>query len=229
MPSPDSALVKPAAVVFDAYGTLFDVSSVGAACAQLTSDPQALIGLWRAKQLEYSFLRSLMGPAAYVDFWRITADALDFAVERLNLNLSDADKTRALQGWLEVEPYPEVASVVNRLSQEGVRCAILSNGSPSMLQAGLNHSGLAEQFDLVLSVDSVRVFKPDPRVYQLAIDVLAISPQDVLFVSSNGWDAAGAKAFGLPVAWVNRTDAPTERLGAVPDLVVRDLSGLHWA
>jgi 2-haloacid dehalogenase len=220
--------MKPAAVVFDAYGTLFDISSVATACAELTDDPQALISLWRAKQLEYSFLRSLMGPAAYVDFWRITAAALDYAAERLCVLMSEGDRNRALQAWLEVKPYPEVESVVSGLKRKSIECAILSNGSPSMLQAALSHSGLANSFDVVLSADSVRVFKPDRRVYQLAVDALTIPMQELLFVSSNGWDAAGAKAFGFPVAWVNRADAPVERLGYLPDMIVKDLSALGW-
>jgi 2-haloacid dehalogenase len=220
--------MKPSAVVFDAYGTLFDVSSVAAACAHLTPDPQELVSLWRAKQLEYSFLRSLMGPAAYVDFWAITEDALDYAAERLGLAFSDADRDQALQGWREVKPYPEVESVLERLANDGFRCAILSNGSPAMLDAALSHSGLSAQFEAVLSADTVRVFKPDPRVYRLAIEALSIPPADLAFVSSNGWDSAGAKAFGLHVAWINRSGTPTERLGFVPDLVLPDLSTLRW-
>lgn len=219
---------KPAALVFDAYGTLFDVSSVSTACAAITSDPHALIGLWRAKQLEYSFLRSLMGPVAYEDFWAVTADALDFAAEKLNLRLSEGARKSALQGWLEVPPYPEVHSVLERLERERMRCAILSNGSPSMLEAALSHSKLSGHFEAVLSADSVRVYKPDRRVYRLAVEALSVPSQDILFVSSNGWDAAGAKAFGLPVMWVNRSDAPAERLGFSPDWVVEDLAGLRW-
>ncbi len=215
-------------MVFDAYGTLFDVSSVSAACAELASDPQGMVSLWRAKQLEYSFLRSVMGQRTYVDFWVITADALDFAAERLNLRLSDADRNRALQGWLEVRPYDEVTSALDRLKREALSCAILSNGSPSMLAAALSHSGLSDRFEYVLSADSVRVFKPDPRVYQLAVDALSIPPRDILFVSSNGWDAAGAKAFGFQVAWVNRSGAPADRLGFSPDVIVNDLLALRW-
>jgi 2-haloacid dehalogenase len=209
-------------------GTLFDVSSVATACAGLTSDPLALVGLWRAKQLEYSFLRSLMGPTAYEDFWAVTVDALDFAADKLDLRLSEGARKSALQGWLEVQLYPEVYSVLERLEREGVRRAILSNGSQSMLEAAVSHSNLSGRFEAVLSADSVRVFKPDRRVYQLAVDAMSVPRRDMLFVSSNGWDAAGAKAFGLPVMWVNRAGAPTERLGLSPDLIVEDLTGLHW-
>ncbi len=218
--------VNPSALVFDAYGTLFDIGSVAEACAGVAPEPQVLVALWRAKQLEYSLLRSLMGPSAYVDFWTITMHALDFATEKLGLRLSPADRDRALQGWLRVRPYPEVESTLQALADQGRRCLILSNGSPGMLAAALSSAGLARSFAAVLSVDDVRVFKPDPRVYQLAVDALAASPADLLFVSSNGWDAAGAGAFGLPVCWVNRTGAPVERLGFAPDAVLPDLSAL---
>jgi 2-haloacid dehalogenase len=218
--------VNPSAVIFDAYGTLFDVTSVAQACAAVTREPQALVELWRAKQLEYSFLRSLIGPSAYVDFWTITVDALDFAAEKLGLRISTADRHRAMQGWLEVRPYPEVQSTLDRLAAQRRRCAILSNGSPNMLQAALVSAGIAGRFQTVLSVDAIRVFKPHPHVYQMAVDALTTPPAELLFVSSNGWDAAGARAFGLPVAWVNRTGAPDERLGFAPDVVLPDLSAL---
>jgi 2-haloacid dehalogenase len=214
------------AVVFDAYGTLFDVASVAQACAELTPQPDALVTLWRAKQLEYSWVRALMGPAAYVDFWTITADALDFALDRLNLNVSTAVRNRALQGWLQVRAYPDVAWTLEALHAAGRRCAILSNGNPSMLEHALRNAGLAEQFDAVFSVDTVRVYKPHPRVYQMATEALCVAASELLFVSSNGWDAAGAAAFGLSVGWVNRSMAPQERLGFAPDLIVSDLGEL---
>jgi 2-haloacid dehalogenase len=218
--------VNQAALIFDAYGTLFDVASLADACAGLGPDPARLVTLWRAKQLEYSFLRALMGPAAYVDFWRVTADALDFAVHQLELTPSGDDRRRALEGWLRVRPYPEVAATLERLSSAGRACIILSNGSPSMLHAAVSGAGLAQSFQAVLSVDAVRTYKPDPRVYQLAVDTLGCPAAELLFVSSNGWDAAGARAFGYRVAWVNRTGAPTERLGFPPDLTIPDLSAL---
>jgi 2-haloacid dehalogenase len=214
------------ALIFDAYGTLFDVASVAEACADLTQDPTGLVALWRAKQLEYSFVRTLMGPAAYVDFWQIMADALDFAVERLGLSFSRADSTEALRGWLSVQPYPEVEYTFELLARDGRHCLILSNGTPTMLQAALTNAGVAHQFEAVLSVDTVRVFKPHPRVYQMAVDAVAAPTNQLLFVSSNGWDAAGALAFGLPVAWINRSGAPTERLGRSPELTLPDLAAL---
>jgi 2-haloacid dehalogenase len=218
--------VNPSAVVFDAYGTLFDVASVAKACGELAPDPAALVALWRAKQLEYSWVRALMGTAAYIDFWTITTDALDYAVERLNLNPSVADRDRALHAWLEVSAYPDVAPTLDALHATGRRCAILSNGSPDMLEQAVRNAGLAEQVDAVLSVDTVRVYKPHPRVYQMATEALSVAASELVFVSSNAWDAAGAAAFGLPVAWVNRSMAPQERLGFTPDLKVSDLREL---
>ena len=218
--------MNPSALVFDAYGTLFDVASVAEACAAVAPEPDTLVALWRAKQLEYSFLRSLMGSSAYVDFWTITADALDFAADRLGLRLTSAERERALRGWLEVRAYPEVESTLDILANQGRRCLILSNGTPGMLEAALTGAGIARRFQAVLSVDEVRVFKPHPRVYQMAIDALATSPGDLLFISSNGWDAAGARASGLPVAWLNRTGGPPERLGVPPDVTLPDLSAL---
>jgi 2-haloacid dehalogenase len=218
--------VTPAALIFDAYGTLFDVTSIADACAGLVPDPTPFMNTWRAKQLEYSFLRGLMGPAAYVDFWQLTADALDFTSDQLQLALSAADRERALDAWLRLRPYPEVPSALERLANAGRVCVILSNGSPFMLQSALSAAGLAERFRSVISVDAVRSYKPDPRVYQLVVDALGIPPADMLFVSSNGWDAAGARARGFRVAWVNRASAPTERLGFPPNLILADLSEL---
>lgn len=218
--------MHPAAFIFDAYGTLFDLASLAEACAGLCSDPARLVSLWRAKQLEYSFLRALMGPVAYVDFWQVTTDALDFAAEQLELTLSGAERGRAMEGWLRVRPYPEAAAALERIASAGQRCIILSNGSPTMLRAAVSNAGLTDRFQAILSVDAVRSYKPDPRVYQLGVDAVGATAAQVLFVSSNGWDAAGARAFGLRVAWVNRAQAPTERLGFPPDLVVPDLSAL---
>jgi 2-haloacid dehalogenase len=213
-------------VIFDAYGTLFDVASVSAACSGVVPQPHELVRLWRAKQLEYSFVRSLMGPAAYVDFWTVTGDALDYATDVLGLDISAAERERMLSGWLEVKPYADVEPALDALERQAKRCVILSNGTLTMLLAALRSSGLLARFQDVLSVDSVRAYKPDPRVYRLAVDRLGASADELVFVSSNGWDAAGAAAFGLRVAWVNRGGAPTERLGFAPDTIVRDLTEL---
>jgi 2-haloacid dehalogenase len=217
--------MSPSVFIFDAYGTLFDVASVTAACASVVPRPEDLVRLWRAKQLEYSFVRSLMGPAAYVDFWTITGDALDYATEALGFQISSSDRDQMLDGWLQVKPYAEVGSALDALRQQGRRCVILSNGTPAMLEAALSRSGLGSHFEKVLSVDAVRVFKPDPRVYALAVDALRTPVGELLFVSSNGWDAAGARGYGLAVAWVNRGGVPIERLGFPPDRTLADLSG----
>jgi 2-haloacid dehalogenase len=221
--------MQSSSVIFDAYGTLFDVASVSAACSGVVARPQELVHLWRAKQLEYSFLRSLMGPAAYVDFWTITGDALEYATEALGLNLSPSEREHMLSGWLEVKPYADVEPMLDALERQARGCVILSNGTLFMLQAALRSSGLSARFRDVLSVDTIRVYKPDPRVYRLAVDSLGVPIDELLFVSSNGWDAAGAAAFGFRVAWVNRRGAPTERLGFTPDRVLRDLTELPLA
>jgi 2-haloacid dehalogenase len=218
--------VSLSTVVFDAYGTLFDVASIRAACTDIAPQPEELVRLWRSKQLEYSFLRSLMGPDAYVDFWTITGDALDYATEAHGLKVSVSQREQMLAGWLQVQAYADVQPALDTLERLGRRCVILSNGSPSMLQAALQSSGLSTRFRHVLSADSVRVYKPDPRVYRQAVDSLNASVDDILFVSSNGWDAAGAAAFGMRVAWINRSGAPVERLGFTPDTIVRALTEL---
>lgn len=208
--------------MFDLYGTLLEVSSVEAACAEVTAGPAALVSLWRQKQLEYTWLRGLMG--RYEDFWAVTAAALDHALERLALSPEEPARARLLDAWLAMRPYPEVAAALDWLAPRPL--AVLSNGSPRMLEAGLASAGLRERFAHVLSVDAVRTYKPAPAVYRLAEQHLGLPRERLLFVSSNAWDAAGAKAFGLPVAWVNRAGAPMERLGVTPDLVVPDLAEL---
>lgn len=208
------------AVAFDLYGTLLEVASVGRVAAEVTDDPAALVDLWRTKQLEYTWLRSLMG--RYQDFWATTADALDYSLDRLGIVVDDATRTRLLRAWLDVRPYPEVPGALSALAPRPL--AVLSNGNPDMLEAGLAAAGLRDRFDHVLSVEDAGVYKPHPSVYELAVKALDLPAERILFVSSNGWDAAGARAFGLRVAWVNRTGSPLERLGAPPDLVVADLA-----
>ena len=214
------------ALAFDLYGTLLEVASVGRAAAEVTADPAALVDLWRTKQLEYTWLRSLMG--RYQDFWATTGDALDFALDRRGIVVDEKARARLLGAWLDVSPYPEVTAALDRLGATR-RLAILSNGNPDMLEAGLAAAGLRERFDHVLSVDEVGVFKPFPAVYELATKAFGLPAERILFVSSNGWDAFGARSFGLPVAWVNRAGAPLERLGTPPTLVVPDLTALAEA
>jgi 2-haloacid dehalogenase len=210
------------AVAFDLYGTLLEVASVGRAAAEVTGEPAALVDLWRQKQLEYTWLRSLMG--RYQDFWATTGDALDYALDRMAVVVDEAARARLLGAWLDVRPYPEVPGALDALA--GRRLAVLSNGNPEMLEAGLVAAGLRDRFEHVLSVDELGVFKPHPSVYELALEALKLPSERILFVSSNAWDASGARAFGLPVAWVNRTGAPLERLGAPPTVIVPDLAAL---
>ncbi len=211
-----------AGYVFDAYGTLFDVHSVADTGREITGDPAALSTLWRQKQLEYTWLRSLMG--RYEDFWAVTEAALRYTVRRLELRASDEQLRRLMQAYLTLACFPEVPRALARLA--GRPCAILSNGSPAMLHAAVESSGLAGALAHVISVDEVKVFKPSPLVYALAPQRMGIPARDLLFVSSNAWDVAGAKSFGYQVAWCNRTNAPAEELGIIPDYEVTALDQL---
>jgi 2-haloacid dehalogenase len=208
--------------VFDAYGTLFDVHSVVEAGRAITSDPLALSATWRQKQLEYTWLRTLMG--RYEDFWAVTEAALRHAIRRLGLTASEVQVAGLMQAYLSLACFPEVEGALARLG--GRPRAILSNGAPAMLAAAVESSGLGRHLDHVISVDAVRAFKPAPAVYALGPAVTGIAAGQLMFVSSNAWDVAGAKAYGYQVAWCNRTGAPEEELGLHPDVVVRRLDEL---
>ena len=208
--------------VFDAYGTLFDVHSVIEAGREITDDPATLSATWRQKQLEYTWLRSLMG--RYEDFWSVTGAALRYALRRLGLAATEAQIARLMDAYLTLAPFPEVASALGRLA--GHPRAILSNGSPRMLDAAVASSGLGTALEHVISVDAVKTYKPSPQVYALGPKVVGIPAAELLFVSSNAWDVAGAKAFGYQVAWCNRTGAPPEELGVDADRVVSRLDQL---
>jgi 2-haloacid dehalogenase len=212
------------ACVFDAYGTLFDVhSAVGTYRARVGNQADQVSAVWRTKQLEYTWLRSLMGK--HVDFWRVTQDALDYAFA--TFGLTDQELSRALmQAYLQLDCYPEVPDVLSQLKQRGMRTAILSNGSPTMLDAAVRHAGLQDTLDAVLSIEAVGIFKPSPRVYQLVVDELGVPAQQICFQSSNAWDVAGANSFGLRVVWVNRFGQQAERLGTSYDAELQSLAGL---
>ncbi len=212
------------ALVFDLYGTLLEIASVGRAAAEVSGDAGLFVDLWRQKQLEYTWLRSLMG--RHADFWAVTGDALDYALERFGLGLDGPGRARLLGAWLDVRPYPEVPTALAALAPR--RLAVLSNGTPEMLSEGLRAAGLDGLIDPVLSVEQVGIYKPHPLVYALT-GALGVDPGRLLFVSSNPWDAAGARSAGLRVAWVNRAGAPFDRLGVEPDLVVGDLAELASA
>jgi 2-haloacid dehalogenase len=206
------------AFVFDAYGTLFDVHSVQRRCdAFFPGKGAQLSQLWRAKQLEYTWLRTLMG--RYMPFSTVTREALAYACEALGLELT-AERMEALMGeYLMLSAFPDVAGAMEKLA--GRKLAILSNGSPDMLEPLVAHSGL--KLDAVLSVDEVRQFKPAPEVYELAVKRLGISKERIGFVSSNGWDALGARSYGFVTFWINRAGAPLDRLGVQPRKEVRSL------
>ncbi len=212
------------ACVFDAYGTLFDVhSAIGRYRARIGSEADALSALWRQKQLEYSWLRSLMGD--YIPFWQITQDALDYALHRFGLDDGEL-RDSLVNAYLELQAYPEVDGVLRELRQQGRRLAILSNGSPEMLEAAVNGAQMGPHLEAVLSVDELRIFKPDPRVYQLACDRLGLDPHQIVFLSSNAWDAAGAASFGFRVVWINRFAQPWEYLPGAPEAEIRTLDEL---
>ena len=207
--------------VFDAYGTLFDVHSIVDAGAAITPEPAALSLLWRQKQLEYTWLRSLMG--RYEDFWAITEAALRYAVRRLDIAAGEAQIQALMDAYLRLACFPDVRDALARLAAPR---AILSNGAPKMLEAAVRSSGLAPLLDHVISVDRVRIYKPAAAVYALGPETLGIPADELLFVSSNAWDVAGAKAFGYRVAWCNRLGAPEEVLGLGADYVIPSLREL---
>ncbi len=212
------------ACVFDAYGTLFDVHSAAARCRDdLGGKADALSDIWRQKQLQYTWLRSLMG--THADFWQVTGDALDFALAAVGLD-DPPMRQRLMDLYLELDAYPEVPAMLGRLKASGVATAILSNGAPAMLDAAVRSAGLAGTLDYVLSVEDVGIFKPDPRVYQLAADRIGVAPGEICFQSSNAWDAYAASHFGFRVVWVNRFDQPPERIPGAPDRQLGDLSPL---
>jgi 2-haloacid dehalogenase len=213
------------AVVFDLYGTLYNVHSIVARCDEFYPGRGAAIStLWRQKQLEYTWLRSLMGQ--FKDFEHATADALVFTCAQLGLPLDPERKAKLLAEYLILAPFPEVPAALARLQALGLPLAILSNGSRHSIHSVVEHSGLSKAFDHLISVDAVQVFKPHPTVYQLAVDRMGLSAQQILFVSCNAWDAAGARHFGYPVCWIDRGVGPFDELGQQPDFVVRNLAQL---
>jgi 2-haloacid dehalogenase len=212
------------ACVFDAYGTLFDFASAARGCRDVLGEAiDKLAALWRDKQLQYTWLRAVQG--RHADFWQVTSDALDFTLETLALEKPGL-RDRLMNLYLTLEPFPEVPGVLERLKRSGLRTAILSNGSPMMLDAVVRASGLSAHIDLVLSVEAVGVYKPHPKVYQLAVDRLGIPAAGISFQSSNAWDAYAASAFGMQVVWCNRYGQRPERLPGKPDRTVQSLAEL---
>jgi 2-haloacid dehalogenase len=224
LPDMTARLAGARAVVFDAYGTLLDFASAAAGARDVLGDRwQPLSDLWRRKQLEYSWQRALMG--RHADFWQVTGEALDFALESLRLEAPGL-RDRLLDAYQRLAAYPDAVPALTRLRMAGLKTAILSNGAPRMLAAATRSAGVDGLLDQVLSVEEVSVYKPHPSVYRLACDRLALWPAEILFVSANGWDAWGAKAAGLRVAWCNRGGQPHERLGEGPDAEIASLAEL---
>jgi len=213
-----------AACVFDVYGTLLDFNAAVAGCrARIGPNADAFSALWRQKQLEYSWLRGLMG--THADFWQVTGEALDYALSALRIE-DAALRDDLLALYRRLSPYPEVVETLTAIRNAGMQTAVLSNGEPSMLADGLDAAGIAPLLDKVLSVESVGVFKPHPSVYRLATDTLSLPPGRIAFMSANGWDIAGAAAFGLNAIWINRAGATPERLPSGPAAILSSLAGL---
>ena len=212
------------ACVFDAYGTVFDYASAAARCRdELGEDFGRLTQLWRDKQLQYTWLRAVQG--MHADFWQVTGDGLDFALETLEIGTPTL-RDRLMNLYLTLDAFPEVPGVLRRLRAAGLKTAILSNGSPRMLRAAVDGAGLADLLDGVFSVEEVGVYKPHPKVYQLAVDRLGIEPGAIAFQSSNAWDAYAASAFGMRAVWCNRYGQRPERLPGRPDAEVATLAEL---
>lgn len=211
------------AIAFDVYGTLFDVHSVAALCdRKFPGKGDHLSELWRAKQLQYSWLRSLSG--RYQDFWRVTESALIFACRSLGLACSDGTRKELMEAYLRLEVFDDVKPALAKLAQ--YKLAILSNGSPAMLAAVVTNAGLASTFSDLISVDEAGIYKPSPRAYGLASQHLRVPSSEIAFVSSNFWDIAGARSFEFWTCWVNRGKLPQDELGANPDAIVEGLEGL---
>jgi len=212
------------ACVFDAYGTLFDYASATTRCRDVLGDRfDALTGLWREKQLQYTWLRALQG--RHANFRQVTGDALDFALATLGFD--DAKlRARLMDLYLALDAFPEVPGVLRRLKAAGLKTAILSNGTPDMLDAAVRNAGIGELLDAALSVDAVGVYKPHPKVYHLAVDRFGIPAAAISFQSSNAWDAWAGSAFGMRVVWCNRYGQRRERLPGKPDFEVKSLAEL---
>ncbi|MEM6587003.1 MAG: haloacid dehalogenase type II [Pseudomonadota bacterium] len=214
--------------IFDAYGTLFDVA---AAARNAAAEPgreafadkwPAIANHWRLKQLQYTWLRAVMG--THTDFWEVTQNGLDWALEAEGLGEDAGLRERLLQLYWELDAYPEVPEMLKALKENGKNTAILSNGSPDMLDGAVKSAGIVDVLDDTLSVQSVGIFKPASVVYDLVVDRFDCAKTEVLFVSSNGWDASAAAGYGFRTVWVNRSGEPMDRLPARPDQVLSDLT-----
>jgi 2-haloacid dehalogenase len=221
---PSAALARTAACVFDAYGTLFDILSATNRCRDVLGDKAPALGaLWRTRQLEYSWLRSLMG--AHADFWQVTGESLDYAMASLEIE-NPALRERLMQLFRNIEAYPDARRVLEALRRARRPAAILSNGTPDMLKAAVGSAGIGELLDHVLSIEEAGIYKPHRSVYELVPRRLGLPAERICFVSSNGWDAAGAAHFGFQAVWANRGGLPRERLPGTLAAEIQSLDAL---
>ncbi len=211
----------PLAYIFDLYGTLVDFTTLRDPFAGHVADPETFVLHWRQKQLAYAFAATLMD--RYVDFDTLTGYAYDYTASAHGMANAAALRADAIAAWSRLPPFPDVPEVLAGLRARGAQTAVLSNGTPAALACTLAAANLTAHFDAVLSVDAVRVYKPHPDVYRLATDYFATSPQRIVFVSSNGWDATGAAEFGFRVHWCNRSGVPAETFGAPPERTMASL------
>jgi len=210
--------------VFDAYGTLFDVhAAVRRHADEVGPQGELLSTIWRGKQLEYSWMLTMMG--RYRDFWSLTEEALDYAFARVP-EANRASRQHLLDSYWTCDVYPDVPEVIKQLKMRGAKLVVLSNGTHEMLHAAARSAGIEDEFDDILSVDDIKVYKPDPRVYDMVATKYRVFPEAVSFQSSNRWDAAGATAFGFRSVWVNRTGLPEEYNEFRPAAVLPSLEGL---
>jgi 2-haloacid dehalogenase len=216
--------MQPAAVVFDLFGTLLDIASLRTAAAAVCDDPVAFVATWREKQIAYAFASAIMD--RYEDFDAMTGHGLRFAAAKHGVTLDDAQVRALITAWERVQPYPDAAASLATLHAAGVRCAVLTNGTRTTSTAAMDHAGISSSIDATFYVDSAGVYKPDVRVYALVTDHYACAPADIVFVTSNGWDATGGAAFGYRVAWCNRLKNPAETYGPPPTWTIPDLASL---
>lgn len=216
---------KIEAVIFDAYGTLFDVYSVGALADEIFPGKGGEIAkIWRERQIDYTRIRTLCDE--YVDFRKITEDALDFACAYLSLELTGTDKNRLLDQYDHLTAFPENLNVLDRLKSQGLQLGILSNGTAEMIDGAVKSAGMDGYFDHILTVEKIRKYKTVPEAYQLGPDTFCLDVAQILFVSSNCWDACGATWFGYQTLWVNRANMPLEVLGVEPSATGKTLDAV---
>jgi 2-haloacid dehalogenase len=216
--------MKPAAVVFDVFGTLLDIGSLQAAVARVCGDAAAFVTTWRDKQIQYAFASAIMD--AYEDFDALTVYGLRYAAERFGVKLDSALERELAGAWEALQPYADVLPALDALRTAGIPVAALTNGMPATVARALGNAGIADRIDTTLCVESAGVYKPDRRVYELATAHFGVDAGRLMFVSSNGWDATGAAAFGMNVAWCNRAGAPAERFGPPPRWTIGGLDAL---